>query len=72
MEIFLIIAALIFLVFGSLLLLSPAAMEKIANFINRLNRAVFTMDVKIPTWRRPLGIILLALTIFCWYVALVK
>ena len=72
MELFLIIVSLIFLVFGSLLLLSPAAMEKIVNFINRLNRAVFTMDVKIPTWRRPLGIILLALTIFFWYIALVK
>ena len=69
METFLIVAALIFLVFGSLLLLSPQTVEKLANLTNR---AVLTVDDKIQGWRRPTGIIFLALAIFCWYVALTK
>ena len=69
MEIFLIIAALIFLVFGSLFLLSIKSVEKVSDLANRV---LFNMDERTHKWRRPLGIILLALTIFCWYVALVK
>lgn len=69
MEIFLIIVSLIFLVFGSLFLLSVKSVEKISDLANRL---VFSVDERISIWRRPLGIILLALAIFSWYIALAK
>lgn len=69
MELFLVVAALIFLVIGSLLLLAPETVEKIAKLTNRV---LFTVDDKIHAWRRPLAIALLALSIFCWYVALSK
>ncbi len=66
MEIFLMVAALIFLIFGSLLLLS---VESVVRINNLTNRVLFNIDDKIHTWRRPLGIVLLALSIFSWYVA---
>lgn len=69
MQTFLVVAALIFLIFGSLLLLSPRTVEKLSNLTNRM---LFTVDDKIHGWRRPMGIILLVLAIFCWYVALAK
>jgi len=66
MEMFLIVAALIFLVFGSLLLLS---VESVVRLNNLTNRVLFNIDDKIHVWRRPLGIVLLTLSIFSWYVA---
>ncbi len=69
MEIFLIVAALVFLVFGSLLLLSVESVTRITNLTNRV---LFNIDDKMHTWRRPLGIALLALSIFSWYVAWTK
>jgi len=69
MEIFLIVAALVFLIFGSLLLLSVKSVVRITNLTNRV---LFNIDDKIRTWRRPLGIVLLALSIFSWYVAWTK
>jgi len=69
LETFLVVATLIFFVFGSLFLLAPQTVEKLANLTNR---AVLTVDDKIKGWRRPMGIILLALAIFCWYIALTK
>ena len=66
MEIFLIVVALIFLIFGSLLLLS---VESVVRINNLTNRVLFSIDDKIHAWRRPLGIVLLALSIFSWYVA---
>ncbi len=65
MELFLIFAALAFLIFGSLLLLSAESVVRINNFSNRV---LFNIDDKIHTWRRPLGIVFLALSIFAWYV----
>ena len=69
MEIFLIIVSLIFLVFGSLLLLSVKSVVKISDLANRI---VLRVDEKISTWRWPLGITLLTLAIFSWYIALAK
>jgi len=69
MEIFLIVAALVFLIFGSLLLLS---VESVVRITNLTNRVLFNIDDKIHTWRRPLGIVLLALSIFSWYFAWTK
>ncbi len=65
MEIFLIVAALVFLIFGSLLLLS---VESVIRITNVTNRVLFNIDDKIHTWRRPLGIAFLALSIFSLYV----
>ncbi len=65
METFLIVAALAFLIFGSLLLLSAESVIRIANLTNRV---LFNIDDKIHTWRRPLGIAFLALSIFSLYV----
>jgi len=67
LETFLIVAAVIFFIFGSLLLLSPVTVEKICNL---LNQVLFTVDNKIHTLRRPLGIVLLGLTILLWYIVL--
>ena len=69
MEIFLIVAALAFLIFGLLLLLSAESVVRINNLANRV---LFNIDDKIHTWRRPLGVIFLALSIFSWYIALTK
>ncbi len=69
MELFLIVAALAFLIFGLLLLLSAESVVRINNLANRV---LFNIDDKIPAWRRPLGIVLLALSIFSWYVAWTK
>jgi len=69
MEVFLIVAALAFLIFGLLLLLSAESVVRIANLTNRV---LFNIDDKIHAWRRPLGIAFLALSIFSWYVALAK
>jgi prepilin-type N-terminal cleavage/methylation domain-containing protein len=55
MEIFLIVAALVFLIFGSLLLLS---VESVVRITNLTNRVLFNIDDKIHTWRRSLGIVL--------------
>lgn len=54
MEVFLAAAALIFLFFGALFLLSPGTIEKIAKVTNSV---VFTIDDRIHAWRRPLGVI---------------
>lgn len=69
MELFLIIAAIIFFIFGSLLLISPQAVEKISNYTNRV---LFTIDEKIHKWRKPIGIVFLVLAVFLWYSALFK
>ena len=67
MEIFLILAALLCFIFGSLLLLSPESVVKISNMTNKV---LFTVDERIHNIRRPLGIMFLAVTIFLWYIAL--
>lgn len=69
MEIFAIIATLIFLVFGSILLLSPESFKKISDATNRV---LVTLDSKVPRMRRPIGIFFLVLCIFLWYIALSK
>ncbi len=65
MELFLIFAALAFLIFGLLLLLSAESVVRINNLANRV---LFNIDDKIHAWRRLLGIVFLALSIFSWYV----
>jgi len=65
MELLFIVAALAFLIFGLLLLLSAESVVRINNLANRV---LFNIDDKIHTWRRPLGIVFLALSIFSWYV----
>ncbi len=69
MEIFLIFATILFLVFGSILLLTPETFEKIARLANQL---VFRMDEKVHSWRRPMGIMFLILAIFLWFVVMSK
>ncbi len=69
MEIILIFLAMVFLSFGSILLLSPEMFLKIAQLSNQV---VFTIDEKVPSWRRPIGIIFLILTIFLWFIAFQK
>lgn len=69
MEIILIFLAMVFLLFGSILLLSPETFLKIAQLSNQV---VFTIDEKVPSWRRPIGIIFLILTIFLWFIAFQK
>lgn len=69
METFLIVTSIIFFIFGLLLLLSPAKVEKIAKVTNIV---LFTIDDKIHTVRRPMGIIFLVLTVFLWFVLLSK
>lgn len=69
MQMFLIFATILFLVFGSILLLTPEAFAKIAQLANLL---VFRTDEKIHSWRRPMGIMFLILAIFLWFIALSK
>lgn len=69
MEIFLVTATILFFIAGTLLLLSPKTVEKIANATNRV---LFTLDDKIPSLRKPLGILFLAITIYLWYILLYK
>ena len=64
---FLGIAAIAFFIVGALLLLSPGIVEKLAKVTNRV---LFSLDDKIPRVRRPVGIFLLAVSIFLWYIAL--
>lgn len=70
MELFLMIASMLFLIFGTLLLLSPSAFEKVSNFLNR--KAFFVSEDKVEnvsTIRRAVGISLLALSIILWYIS---
>ncbi|MBN1872502.1 MAG: hypothetical protein JW800_08020 [Candidatus Omnitrophica bacterium] len=67
MEIFLIVAAMIFFTFGTLLLLSP---EYVIRLSKMTNKVLFNIDENVPHLRRPLGIAFLVLTIFLWYIAL--
>jgi hypothetical protein len=67
MEIFLVVAALVFFIFGTLLLLSPESVVKLSTTTNKV---LFSLDEKIPKLRRPIGIFFLVLTIYLWYVAL--
>jgi len=69
MELFLVVSAGIFFIAGSLLLLSPKLVMKISDM---MNKALFTLDDKIPKLRRPLGIFFLAITIYLWYILLYK
>jgi hypothetical protein len=66
MEVFLFCTSLLFLVFGSMLLLTPKAVERIASATNKV---LFTLDTRVHTWRRPMGITLLILTIVLWFIA---
>jgi uncharacterized membrane protein len=67
MEAFLAVIAVVLFVSGSLFMLSPASVEKISK---ATNRALFNLDDKIQTVRRPLGISLFLTAIFLLYVAL--
>ena len=69
MEIFLIISAGVFFIFGALFMLSPKAVEAISSMTNKV---LFTLDDKFPLLRRPLGILFLAVTVYLWYVVLYK
>lgn len=66
MELFSVVAAMVFLVFGSLLLLSPKSIEKLEKVTSKV---VFAMDKKVHSLRRPLGIALLGLSIYLWFIA---
>jgi hypothetical protein len=69
MELFLVVAAAVLFIAGSLLLLSPKTIE---NMSKVMNKALFSLDEKIPVLRRPLGIFFLAITIYLWYILLYK
>ncbi|MEA3347347.1 MAG: hypothetical protein U9Q21_04615 [Candidatus Auribacterota bacterium] len=66
MELFSVVAAMVFLVFGSLLLLSPESIKKIEKVTNKV---IFTIDKKVHSLRRPLGVALLGLSIYLWFIA---
>lgn len=67
MEMFLIVSAGVFFIFGVLFMLSPKAVEVIFGITNKV---IFTLDDKFPLLRRPLGILFLVITIYLWYVVL--
>lgn len=69
MELFLIVSACIFFIFGVLFILSPKAVEIICRTANKV---LFTLDDKFPALRKPLGIFFLAMTIYLWYIILYK
>jgi len=69
MELFLLVSTGILFVAGSLLLLSPRAIKRITD---ATNKALFTLDYKIPVLRRSLGIFFLVVTIYLWYILLYK
>lgn len=65
MELFLLVCAGAFFVAGSLLLLSPGLVKRIADAINTV---IFTLDDKIPLLRRPLAVIFMVAAIYLWYI----
>jgi hypothetical protein len=69
MEIFLIITALLFLISGSLLLLSPQTFIRISDVTNKV---LINIDAKIHVWRRLPGILFLLVSIFLWYIGFKK
>ncbi|MDP2913800.1 MAG: hypothetical protein Q8N91_07360 [Candidatus Omnitrophota bacterium] len=66
-EIFVANSALLFLIVGSVLMLSPALFRKVSDFFNR---TIVSIDETML--RRPVGILFLGVSIFLWYVALYK
>lgn len=66
-EIFVANCALVFLIVGSVLMLSPELFKKISDFFNRTIASID--DIML---RRPVGILFLGISIFLWYVALYK
>jgi len=69
MEVFLSGVSIVLFIFGTILMLSPGVFEKLSKGTNKV---LFTIDDKIPTLRKPLGILLFAASIFLWYIALYK
>jgi len=69
MEAFLSIVSIVFFIFGALLMLSPKSIENISKTTNKV---LFNLDDKIHVVRRPFGILLFAISIFLWYIALHK
>lgn len=69
MEVFLVFASLVFLIFGSLFLLSPETVRKICNL---LNKTAFAVDEKMHAYRRIIGVIFLCLSIFCWHLGFLR
>ena len=67
MEMFLVVSAGVFFIFGVLFMLSPKTVELISKTTNKV---LFTLDDKFPLLRRPLGILFLIITIYLWYVVL--
>lgn len=65
MELFLLVCAGAFFVTGSLLLLSPGIVKRIADAINKV---IFTLDDKIPLLRKPLAILFMVTAIYLWYI----
>jgi len=65
-NILLAVLAIVFLVSGSMLLISFGAFKRISDITNKL---LFTLDDKLGQIRRPVGLFFLALAIFLWYVA---
>ena len=64
MLLFLIFSAGFLFIFGVLLLLSPKTVQDISA---ATNKALFTLEDRIPKLRRPLGIFLLLSVIYLWY-----
>lgn len=70
MELFLGVAAIIFLIFGALLLLAPKIVEKLIEITSKILLTIGNENLF--SRRRLLGVLLLALSIVCWYIALYK
>jgi len=65
MEIFLVVASIILLIFGLLFLFFPNLVKPITKITNRV---LFDTEDKVYAWRRPIGIASLILAIYLWYV----
>jgi len=69
MDMFLIVSAIILLVFGGLLLMAPNVVKKISDF---LNTSVLPVEDKMRAAHAMSGVILVILSIIVFYMALKK
>jgi predicted MFS family arabinose efflux permease len=69
MDIFLIVSAIALLIFGALLVLMPDTVKKISDF---LNRSVLPVEDKMRSSNVMSGVILIAVSVIVFYIAMKK
>ena len=69
MDIFLIVSAILLLLFGGLLLMAPNAVKKISDF---LNKSILPVEDKMRAAHAMSGVILVILSVIVFYIALKK